>query len=125
MDLKPVIRKLHELEETDNPETRSHGIDYRTLGGRKISAYSSNPRDSVLGEQAVDKALSGIRKHGGLGHIGNFYWPLSSVNKTKSKSLGNEVHTIILGDKGRINFTTPNNKEDIEYVLSRMRSLSR
>jgi len=94
LDLRPVIKKLHELEETDNPETRSHGIYYRTLGGRKISAYSSNPRDSVLGEQAVDNALSGIRKHGGLGHIGNFYLPLSSVDQTKAKSLGGKVHTI-------------------------------
>lgn len=124
IDLRPVIKKLHELEDIGNKETRSHGIDYRTLGGRIISARSSTPRDSVLGEQAVDDALSNISKRG-VGHIGNFYWLPSSMNKKKGNTLENEVHTIIVGNKGRINFPTHNKKGDIEYVLSRMRSISK
>lgn len=124
LDLRPAIRKLHELEETGNPEARSHSIDYRTLGGRVVSARSPTPRDSVLGEPVVNSALSGIRKQG-VGHIGNFYWLPSSVNPANGSPLEREVHTIIVGNKSRINFTTPNKNEDIEYVLSRVRVLSK
>jgi hypothetical protein len=50
VDLRPVIPKLHELEKNGQAEARSHGIDYRTLLGRRISAPSPNPRASVYGE---------------------------------------------------------------------------
>lgn len=115
--------KLHELEETGNSEARSHSIGYRTIGGRAVSAQSPTPRDSVLGEQALDNALSGIRRQG-VGHIGNFYWLSSFMNPSNKNPLEKEVHTIIVGNKQRINFTTPNKKEDMEYVLSRVRALS-
>jgi hypothetical protein len=124
IDLRPVIKKLHELEGTGSPEARSHGIGYRTHGGRSVSAQSSSPRDSLVGEPVVDRALSDIRSQG-VGHIGNFYWLPSSVVSNNSNSLQREVHTIIVGNEQRINFATPNEREDIEYVLSRVRALSR
>jgi hypothetical protein len=117
IDLKPLIKKLHKLEETDKPETRSHGLGYKTVGGRSIIANSSNSDDSVLGETVVDTALTNIRKKG-IGYTGNFYWlPL------KKNSLENEVRTLILADQNRINFSSPTNEGDIEYVLSRIRDL--
>lgn len=124
LDLRPVIRKLHELEETGTPEARSHSIGYRTRGGRTVSAQSPTPHDSVLGEKMLDSALSSVRRQG-VGHIGNFYWLPSSANPANGNPLEKEVHTIIVGNKARINFTTPNKKEDVEYVLSRVRALSR
>jgi hypothetical protein len=33
-----VIRKLHEIEKNGPAEARSHGIDYRSLQGRRVSA---------------------------------------------------------------------------------------
>ncbi len=37
-DLRPVIDKLHEIEKNGQAEARSHGIDYRSLQGRRVSA---------------------------------------------------------------------------------------
>jgi len=124
LDLSPVIKKLHTLEEVENPEARSHGINYKTHGGRTVSARSSTPRDSVLGEQVVNNAMSNIREQG-VGNIGNFYWLPSSLNSANNNPLEKEIHTIIVGNKNRVNITTPNKEEDIKYVLSRVRELSR
>jgi hypothetical protein len=131
LDLKQVIKKLHELEETSNPETRSHGLGYRSIGGRSVDARSSNPEDSVLGEDFIDSAMRGIRRRS-VGRIGNFYWLINTVpnNSTDEDSdetiinpLEEEIRTVIIGKENRINFTRPNKKEDLEYVLSRVRDL--
>lgn len=124
IDLRLVIKKLHELEEMSIPEARSHNIGYRTQGGRTILAQSSTPHDSVLGEPVINNALSSIRGHG-VGHIGNFYWLPSSISPTNGNPLEKEIHTIIIGNKSRINFTASNKMEDIDHVLSRVRSLSK
>jgi hypothetical protein len=124
VDLRRAIRKLHELEDTGQTEARSHSIGYRTLGGRAVEARSPTPRDSVVGEPDLDSALRSIRGHG-TGHIGNFYWLPSASTSIPQNPLKKEVHTIIVGDKGRINFTTPNGWEDIKYVLFRVRTLSK
>ena len=123
IDLRSAINKLHELEEDRVPEARTHSFKYQTIGGRLISAQSATPDDSVLGEMNVDKAMKSIRQRG-LGRIGNFFWlPLSKTSNGRN-ILNREIHTIIIGDKGRINFRTDNKKEEIEYVLSRIRDLS-
>jgi hypothetical protein len=124
LDLRRVIKKLHELEANGIPEARSHGLSYLSQGGRRITAQSPTPQDSIFGEQEVDIALKSIRDRG-VGNIGNFYWLPKSINSANGNPLEREVHTIIVGNKSRINFTTPNKKEDIEYVLSRVRILSR
>jgi len=124
LDLRPVIKKLHELETNGRPEARSHGLSYLSQGGRIITAQSATPQDSIFGEQEVDIALNSIRDRS-VGNIGNFYWLPKSINSANGNPLEREVHTIIIGNKSRINFTTPNKKEDIEYVLSRVRILSR
>ena len=120
LNLRPVIKKLHELEQKGSPEARSHTIAYQSAGGRKITAESPTPEDSVLGEDRIDTALESIRSQS-VGHIGNFYWLPTSAN---SNPLRKEIHTIIVGNKSRINFTTPNEEDDVEYVLSRVRALS-
>ena len=137
LDLKSVIKKLHALEETENPETRSHGLNYKSIGGRLVDARSSNPEDSVLGEDFIEKAMREIRKKS-VGNLGNFYWlPLkvssddllkeNSDNEVADKSnknpLKKEIRTVIIGKENRINFTKPNRREDMEYVLSRVRDL--
>jgi len=124
INLRQVIKKLHELEEAGTPVARSHSIGYKTLRGRTILAQSPTSQDSVLGESEVDAAMRGVRRRA-TGHIGNFYWLPSTTTSDNSNPLTKEVHTIIIGNKSRINFTTPNRKEDIEYVLSRVRTLSK
>lgn len=118
VDLRAVIKKLHELEEAGTPETRSHGINYRTLQGRRFEGRSASPADSLLGETPIDTAMSAVR-NSGVGHLGNFYW----LNGTTSP-LDGEAHVIIVGSEKRVNFPTPTGEQVIRYVLSRIRSHS-
>lgn len=121
VDLRPRIQKLHELEETGTGETRSHGINYRTLQGRRLEGRSATPADPLLGEPAIDTALSAIRKSG-VGHLGNFYWLPNGESNAGPNPLETEVHVIIVGFHGRVNFPTPNGEQAIRHVLSRIRS---
>jgi hypothetical protein len=123
VDLRPVIRRLHEIEKNDQGEARSHGIDYRSLQGRRVSARSPNPRASVLGEQFLDDAMESVRKNS-VGHLGNFYWLAGKKPGPVSNPLKSEVHVIIVGAKSRVNFPTPNTEDVVRYVLHRMRALS-
>lgn len=123
VDLRPVIRKLHELEGNGQAEARSHGIHYQSLRGRRISAHSPSPRDSVLGEAFIDDAMDSVRKNG-VGHIGNFYWLPGIQSGPVPNPLKSDVHVVIVGAKSRINFPTPNSEDEVRYVLHRVRELS-
>lgn len=155
IDLSSVISRLHELEESEHPETRSHGLGYKTFGGRSVSAHSPSDRDNLLGgEEFVDSALSNIREDA-IGHTGNFYWVTSdeteddneetqpedpeensnderilpesendSEREENNNPLTDEIRTLILASKNRINFSTPHKREELEYVLRRVRELS-
>ncbi len=120
VDLRSPIKKLHELEEAGAGETRSHGINYRTLQGRHLEAKSASAADPLLGDTAIDSALSAVRKTG-VGHLGNFYWLPNPVGNPVPNPLGGEMHVIIVGAKNRVNFPTPNVEQGIRYVLSRIR----
>lgn len=142
LDVRPVIRRLQDFEASGTPEVRSHGIHYRTLRGRRLSAQSPGPRDSVLGETGIDEAMRSVAREG-VGHLGNFFWlgapgggptkapsggPASAASirgdrGSASNPLGRDVRVVIVASKGRIHFTTPNNEEAVRYVLSRVRSL--
>lgn len=119
VDLRPPIAKLHELEESGTGEARSHGINYRTLQGRRFDAKSASPADPLLGELPIDTALRAVRKSG-IGHLGNFYWTAS--NNGHVHVLTSEVHVIVVGFRNRVNFPTPNDEATVRYVLSRIRS---
>jgi hypothetical protein len=123
VDVRRAIRGLHELEGNGRAETRSHGIHYRTLQGRRLSAHSPSPRDSVLGEPVIDQAIDNVGRNG-VGHLGNFYWLAETRPGPVVNPLEGDVHVIIVGDKSRINFPTPNNEEVVRYVLHRVRALS-
>ncbi|MCB0325540.1 MAG: hypothetical protein KDD69_18290, partial [Bdellovibrionales bacterium] len=56
LELSPAIKRLHELEEAKTGEVRSHGIDYRTLEGRRFTGQSASSGDSLLGEAETDAA---------------------------------------------------------------------
>jgi len=122
IDLRRAITKLNELEEAGKPEARSHGIGYKSPGGRMFTVQSPTCHDSTLGESGLDRPLCDIRAKT-IGHIGNFYWLEASACPVDHNPLQEDVHTIIIGDKSRINFTTPNKAEEINYVLSRVREL--
>ena len=123
VDLRPVIRALHEIERKGQAEARSHGIHYRSLRGRRISAHSPTPRDSVLGEGFIDDAMDSVRKNG-VGHLGNFYWLAGIKPGPVANTLKGDAHVIIVGAKSRVNFQTPNNEDVVRYVLHRVRALS-
>lgn len=123
LDIKPVISKLQETEE-GSLEVRYHKIDLKTLQGRLFSVKSSTPKDSIRGEKVIDDALRNVRQQA-VGNLGNFYWLPATENPSNGNPLQNEIHTVIVGYHGRINFRTPNREEDIRYVLSRVRELSR
>ena len=124
IDIKPAIKKLNVLEEKGKPEARSHGIGYRSPGGMKCAFQSPTYRDSILGESGLSRALCEIREKT-IGHIGNFYWLDAAKAPVDHNPLQDEVHTIIVGDKSRINFTKHNRDEDIKHVISRVRTLSK
>jgi hypothetical protein len=123
MDMRPPIKKLHELEEARRGETRSHGINYRTLQGRRFEGKSASPADPLLGDMAIDAALGAVRRSS-VGHLGNFYWLASEGQNSNGSPLDAEVHVIVVGSKNRVNFPTPNDEQTIRYVLSRIRSHS-
>jgi hypothetical protein len=123
VDLRPVIPKLHELEKNGQAEARSHGIDYRTLLGRRISARSPNPRASVHGEPHIDDAMENVRKNS-VGHLGNFYWLAGKKPGPGANPLSGDVHLMIVGANSRVNFPTPNAEDVVRYVLHRIRAHS-
>jgi hypothetical protein len=123
VDFHSVIRKLHELEKNGQAEARSHGIDYRSPGGRRVSARSPSPQDSVHGEQYIDEAMDSVRKNS-VGQLGNFYWLAAKKPGPGVNPLREDVHVIIVGRRSRVNFPTPNTEEVLRYVLHRMRALS-
>ncbi len=123
VDIRGAIRSLHELEESGRAEARSHGIQYRSLQGRRLSAHSPSPRDSVLGEDYIDNAMVGVRENG-VGHLGNFYWLSDGNGGIGQSPLNGDVHVILVADKDRVNFPTPNSEDVVRYVLRRVRALS-
>lgn len=121
VDLRPVIKKLQEVEGAKTGELRSHGAKYRTAEGRTLEAKSASPADPLLGEAVIDAALAAVRKDG-VGHLGNFYWLPSVAKNPPVNPLEADVHVIVVGWHNRINFPTPNGEQAIRHVLSRIRS---
>jgi hypothetical protein len=123
VDIRNAIKRLYDLEKSSDPETRSHGIDYRTLRGSRLSAKSPSPNDSVISEQVIDNAMTNVAKKS-VGHMGNFYWLAGTNGNPVPNPLTGDVHVIIVGHMSRINFPTPNNEDVVRYVLHRVRELS-
>jgi hypothetical protein len=123
VDLRLAIKSLHESEEAKFGEVRSHGINYRSLKGRKIDVNSGAIDVSVLGEARIDDALRHLRESG-VGHLGNFYWLPDFVANPVVNPLKEEIHAIIVGAGYRVNFPRPYTEPIIRYVLSRIRSHS-
>jgi hypothetical protein len=123
LELSTAIKNLNALERNGTPEARSRGAKYKTIAGRDISVQSPTPQDSIMGEPDIDNVLNRVITQG-IGRIGNFYWLSASASPSHSNILERELHSVIVRDRQRINLTTPNRKEDIEYVLSRVRALS-
>jgi hypothetical protein len=121
VDLRPVIKKLHELEEAKKAEARSHGIRYRTLAGNRLEGRSVSRSKSFIGDAVIGAAMSGVRK-AGVPHLGNFYWLPGSDGSPLRNMLDDEVHLEVHGADHRINFRTPNSEDVVRYVLSRIRS---
>ncbi len=127
VDVSKAIAALHESEKNDEGEVRSHGIEYRTIAGRRLAARSQATTTSVLGEDVIDDSLDRIRKDG-VGHSGNFYWLPTEDGDGSATELEREIHVVILGDKKRVSLrtrsTTNVTEKEMRHVLSRLRELS-
>jgi hypothetical protein len=121
VDLRPAIKRIHELEESNEAEARSHGIRYRTLAGNRLEGRSVSRSNSFVADAVIGAAMSGVRKVG-VAHLGNFYWLPGQNGAPVRNVLDDEVHLEVHGADHRINFRTPNTEEVIRYVLSRIRS---
>jgi hypothetical protein len=119
--LRPVIKRLHELEEQKTPEARSHGIAYKTLQGRTVEGRGASGSLGLFGETVIDTTMATVRSVS-IGHTGNFYWLTDASNS--SNPLTQEVHVILIGDWRRINFPVYYPEESIRYVLQRIRSIA-
>jgi hypothetical protein len=120
VDLRPVIKRLHDLEESGTGEACSHRFRYRTLEGRMFEGTSASPEDPLLGDVVMDTALNALKANG-IGHLGDFYWLPRSSTDVASNPLDSKVHVKIIGAESRINFMTPNTEQTVRYVLSRIR----
>lgn len=121
LDLRGVNKKLYDMEKAGSNEARSHDYQFMSPAGRRVSVRSPSATDSVLGEVEIDAALAGVGD-AGVGRLGNFYWLPRVSPGPASNPLASEVHVIIVANKSRINFTTPNSESDVRYVLHRIRA---
>lgn len=121
VDLSRSIGRFHELELLHTAETRSHGIDYATLTGRRLSGRSASSLDPLIGEVVVDSALDNVRK-AGVGHSGNFYFVPTS---RAGNPIKDEVHVVVMADKGRLHLMAANEEKVVRYVLHRIRAACR
>ncbi len=121
LELRKPIQKLHKLEEDKAGETRSHGINYRTMEGRRLEGKSASPSDPLLGDPVIDTAFATMRDSG-VAHLGNFYWLPNGAANPGVNPLESEVHVLVVGQHNRISFPTPNKERAVRYVLSRIRS---
>ena len=119
LGLRQAIKTFHIEEETKGTKSRvrSHGIEYETKLSRRFQGRSATAKTSVLGEKALDAAMTAVRT-GGLGRSGNFYYKLDGVDEEHA---GKEVHVIVFAGAGRVNFPTANGEEVVRYVLARIR----
>ena len=124
LSIRNAVARLHELEEQRHAEARSHGIQYRTMQGRTLIGRSATAATSVLGENVIDDALRNVRQQG-VGHSGNFFWLPRTESPRRGNCLSREIHVLLIAEKGRVSFTTNNIEEEVRYVLSRVRTLSR
>jgi hypothetical protein len=127
VNLSNAITALHKSELRGEREVRSHGIEFRTLEGRRLSARSATIGHSVLGEDVIDASLERISKEG-VGHSGNFYW-LPTDGDTGTADLEREVHVVLIAEKNRASLrtrsTTNVTEQEMRHVLSRLRELSK
>lgn len=123
ISLRSVITRLHELEEQKLPEARSQGIAYKTLLGRTVEGRGAGGSLGLFGELVVDTTMASVRKVS-VGHTGNFYWLPPDVNISSDNPLTQELHVILIGDSGRINFPILAPESQIRYVLQRIRAIA-
>lgn len=120
-----AIRALHDAERGDAPEVRSHRVGYQSRGGRMVEATSPSPSISVVGERAVDDAMTevaGVSE----GRIGNFFWlPRRGPNPESNPLVDDRgLHVVVIAPASRVHFMVPSEEESIAYVLQRIRALS-
>ena len=114
-NLHKGIVKLLKLEKSGKGITRAQGFDIHSLQGRSMSAKSNATDNSVFGEASIDAAFELMVKKG-VGNQGNFYWLPKRGNP-----LSEELRVALIGNKNRVNFTSPSNEAIVRHVLSDIR----
>jgi hypothetical protein len=123
-DIGRAIRTLHANEKNGRPEVRSHRVGYLSRGGRSVEATSPSTSTSVVGEQSVDDAMTGVAGTA-TGRIGNFFWlPMTGPTPANNPIATRDLHVVVIAPASRVHFMVPSNEASISYVLQRIRALS-
>jgi hypothetical protein len=117
VNLRKVIHKLQQREQTATPWTRSRRGRWETDDGSEVEATSSSVDASLFTDRRV-KAAVGQVSDADSGSSGNMYW-LSRVDNP----LHEPLHITIVASDSRIHFMLPSNPEAVGHVLQQIRRL--
>lgn len=124
VDLRPAVKKLHELEEQGKGTAHSHAMSFARLGQRHVDARSSSSRVPLFGDRVVDGVLKMMRE-GGIPRIGDYFFDENgNVGDGDGKPQA-RWHVIIMAEQGRINFATPIMEQGVRNVLNSLRTLGK
>ena len=121
LPVRGAILQFHKLDQLGQGSVRSHRVELAALDGRRISGSSASAQQSLKGNPAIDQAMSSVRDNGGVGHLGNFYLLPEAQNASNPIATDSDAHIMLLGNRDRLNFMTPQNESVVRYVLQRVR----
>lgn len=119
IDLRKVLYKLGQLEQSGTALTRSRESDFEAPGGSRVRARSPSSDASVYSEPVIRNALGPVDTPIS-GQGGSLYWLAGAAGS----ALDDDLHTVIVAADARIHFMRPSSVEAIAYVLAQVRSLS-
>lgn len=126
LDLGKAIKELHDDECSGTPcEALIQAVGYDDASGRKTSLRSASANQSVNGAPpAVQAAIDTFRANG-AGSDGNFYFLPTAQGGPPGVPIGDEpVRVVVKAAAGRLDFTKPLDRAELEHVLRRIRVLA-
>jgi hypothetical protein len=123
VDLGRAVKKLHQLEEKGKPVAISHAADYDRLGHRRVSVRSTSTKVPLRGDSTVDGILKLVTRTS-IPRIGDFYFGADGAAIATDGKPHSRKHIIIIAQKNRVNFATPDTEKGIRSVLTELRKLS-
>lgn len=125
IDLRTLATRLFEQEEKGAGKAESHAFDFNRLGQRNVSARSTSSKVPLRGDPTVDNVMKMVRNDGGIPRIADFYWESNGELSDDGEPHSKRPHFVIVAEKGRLNFKTPNTEDGFRSVLTELRKLAR